>query len=198
MTAAIDTDRDEFPAGSGPRQVHIHYLRPPDRKEIFHQWLLHEDDDVKVSYARDLGFEPPVEIEGEPVLEKGSDAVWLTFPGRWHDIGRFHTADDTFRGFYANVLTPPTFHEDDVWRTTDLFLDVWLPADGGEPSVLDQDQLAEAVRKGWVVKDQAARAEEEARTILERISAGEWPPPVALEWTLERAREAMAGGRPGS
>ncbi|HSG46956.1 MAG TPA: DUF402 domain-containing protein, partial [Longimicrobiales bacterium] len=108
--------------------VRIHYRRPPNRVQVFEQTLIHDGADVKVTLARDLPYEP-MRIEGEVVLEPGSDVVWFTFPGRWHDIGRFHRADGTFTGLYANLLTPPVL-DGTEWDTTDLFLDVWLTPDG--------------------------------------------------------------------
>lgn len=183
-----------------PRPVHIHYRRPPDREDVFHQTLVLDTDDVKVTLARDMAFDAPLRIGGEVVLETGSDVVWFTFPGAWHDIGRFHRADGTFTGIYANVLTPPTFHPGDVWRTTDLFLDVWMPASGGARTpeggtrvlVLDEAQLAEAVREGWVAEETARRAREEAERLVAGAEAGRWPPAVTGEWTVERARSAAA------
>ena len=176
----------------GPEpDVHIHYRRPPDREEVFHQHTVLEEPFVVVTLAAEVDFDGPVTVEGEAVLEPGGDAVWFTFPERWHDIGRFHRADGTFTGWYANVLTPPTVHEGGVWHTTDLFLDVWLPADEGEPRVLDRDQLREAAEEGWIDAETAARAEDEVRAILEAWRGGRWPPSVAREWTRERAREAV-------
>jgi len=166
--------------------VHIHYLRPPDRKEIFDQLLIEDRPDVKVTIARDLVVEPPIHIGREVVLENRSDVVWFTFPEVWHDIGRFHTADGTFRGFYANILTPPTFHKGGIWRTTDLFLDIWLPA-RGRPSVLDRDQFDEACQEGWLDDGTRSRALEEVDQILEGFGRGTWPPDVTHQWTRERS-----------
>ncbi|MGD2069310.1 MAG: DUF402 domain-containing protein [Gemmatimonadota bacterium] len=174
--------------------VHIHYLRPPDRAEVFHQHRVHGDEHVIVTLAADVHFDPPVRVHGEVVLETGSDAVWFTFPGRWHDVGRFHRADGTFVGWYANVLTPPTIHDHGVWKTTDLFLDVWLPAGGDEPAVLDRDQFDHAVEAGWIDGPTRRRALEEVEAILDGHARGRWPPPVALEWTRERARKALGMG----
>jgi predicted RNA-binding protein associated with RNAse of E/G family len=168
--------------------VHIHYLRPPGRKEVFDQLLLHDGPDVKVTLARNLVVEPPIRIADDVVLESGSDVVWFTFPDVWHDIGRFHTADGTFRGFYANILTPPTFHPGGIWHTTDLFLDIWLPADG-RPSVLDRDQFEEARREGWLDATIGARALEEMDRILAAFQGGTWPPEVVHGWTRERSIE---------
>jgi len=173
---------------SAPPFIHIHYLRPPDRKEVFTQRLLLDGPEVKVTFAENVPFDPPIRIHGEVALEAGSDAVWFTFPGLWHDIGRFHLADGTFTGTYANILTPPLLQTDRVWHTTDLFLDVWItPA--GELSVLDEDQLEEAIRREWISPDTAQRAREEVRWIRERFREGRWPPPVVEAWTLNRARD---------
>ncbi|MEX0979613.1 MAG: DUF402 domain-containing protein [Gemmatimonadota bacterium] len=174
------------PPAPAPPEIHIHYLRPPDREEVFHQRLLHDGPEGKVTLATDVPIDPPVVIHGEIALERGASAVWTTFPGRWHDIGRFHRADGTFTGYYANVLTPPEFLDGGVWRTMDLFLDVWLTP-GGNAFLLDEDQLAEAVRRGWIDAATAERAREEAAAILSGIADGSWPPPIARKWTLERA-----------
>src|SRR5690625_7056866 len=62
----------------------------------------------------------------EVILEAGAPAIWFTFPGLWHDIGRFYLLDDTFTGYYTNIMTPVEFHDPLRWSTTDLFLDHWL------------------------------------------------------------------------
>lgn len=174
-------------------RVRIHYLRPPDDLQVFHQELLLDREDVKITLASRIPFDPPLRVDDRVVLESGSDVVWFTFPGRWHDIGRFHRADGTFTGIYGNVLTPPTFEAGGIWRTTDLFLDVWLGADQpGEPRLLDEEELDEAEARGWVAPESAERARQEARHLLREAQAGRWPPPVVHEWTLERARQRSA------
>jgi len=179
---------------TAPEFVHIHYLRPPDRKEIFRQRLLLDTPTVKVTFAEQVPFDPPIRIGGEVALEAGSDAVWFTFPGTWHDVGRFHRADGTFTGMYANILTPPLIREDGVWHTIDLYLDVWVDTTGSL-MVLDEDQMAEAVAQGWVSPETALRAEAEVQWITERFREGKWPPPVVDEWTLDRARQVVSGVR---
>jgi predicted RNA-binding protein associated with RNAse of E/G family len=181
--------------------VRIHYLRPPDREEILRQQLVHDDGSVKVTYAERIVRRAAIHIDGARVLERGSDIVWFTFPGAWHDIGRFHLADGSFTGVYANVLTPALFESENVWRTTDLFLDIWL-ARGAAPRVLDREEFDEAVQAGWIDERTRQRALEEVDRILEAAAAGVWPPPVVAEWPLERARAAAAAalstGREGA
>ena len=134
-------------------------------------------------------------VDGRTLLEEDSPVVWFTFPGARHDIGRFHRADGTFTGLYANILTPVEIRGDE-WRTTDLFLDVLLEP-GREPRVLDRDELEAAVREGWLDPGTARAAETEAARLLDEARAGEWPPAVVEEWTLERARSAAGGHTPG-
>jgi predicted RNA-binding protein associated with RNAse of E/G family len=166
-------------------------VRPPGRIQVYVQEVVHDDGRVKVTYARALELPEPLVVNGTVVLESGSDAVWFTFPGAWHDIGRFHRADGRLTGIYANVLVPCTF-EPGEWLTTDLFLDLWIPAraDGtlGAPTLLDEDELEHAERSGWVGPELAGRAREEANRLLDAAAAGTWPPAVVEEWTLERAR----------
>jgi len=183
---------------SGAPDVHIHYRRPPDREKVFHQHLVHTEEGVLVTLATDVPLDDPVEVEGATVLDPGADALWFTFPQRWHDIGRFHDASGHFHGWYANILTPPTIEKGGVWRTTDLFLDLWLPADvGGRPSgdlvVLDRDQFDEAVERDWIDEPTREQALREVEAVVEAHSAGAWPPRIAREWTVERAREVLDG-----
>jgi len=192
--------------GAAP-EIRIHYLRPPDHHTVYRQHLVHEDGRVKVTLARNLPFEPPLRIREEVALEQGSDAVWFTFPGAWHDIGRFHRADGTFTGIYANIITPCVFQPGGDWETTDLFLDLWIPArslaspDTGSaqdpgPFLLDAEELDEAESSGHLPPRLVQAARAEARDLLRRAAAGRWPPPIVHAWTRERALsvlEAPAG-----
>lgn len=173
------------PDRSLPR-VTIHYLRPPDHLQTFRQPIIHQSPEAIVTFSRGVRVPSPMELDGEVVLETGSDIVWFTFPRLWHDIGRFHDAEGAFTGFYANLLTPVEMLPGNIWRTTDLFLDVWMKP-GRAPRLLDEDELQAALDGGAVESRTARRAREEARRILGRAGAGAWPPSVVHEWTRERA-----------
>jgi predicted RNA-binding protein associated with RNAse of E/G family len=175
---------------SPSERVRIHYRRLPDREEVFDQRIVLERPDVIVTVTDPLVLSRPVGLPEQVVLESGSRAVWLTFPGEWHDVGRFHLRDGTFTGYYANILTPveitpPSGGEPWVWQTTDLFLDVTL-APGGAPALLDEDELEEALALGHIDQELAAAARAEAERLMARAATGAWPPRVAREWTLER------------
>lgn len=174
---------------SSPARVAIHYRRLPDHLRIYDQRVVLDRHDVVVTLSEPLELDEPMTVDDRTLLEDGSVALWFTFPGAWHDIGRFHRSDGSFTGLYANVITPPVM-DGPVWHTTDLFLDVWWPVDG-EPTLLDEDELEAAVLEGHVDDDTAGRARAEAGRLLTQARRGAWPPDVVERWTLERALEAV-------
>lgn len=190
------SSRRKAPIGAAlPRTVHIHYLRPPDRLTVYRQLLVHDDGKVKVTLAHGMTLGEPLTIHGEPVLEAGSDAVWFTFPGAWHDIGRFHRADGRLTGIYANVITPCIFEPGGSWYTTDLFLDLWIPSVKGRPDpdrarLLDTEELERARREGRISATLARRAGVEGDRLMAELKGNQWPPPVVGMWTRARALRA--------
>ena len=185
---------------STQRDIHIYYHRPPNRTDRFVHRLVQDDPWVKITFAQDIRLDRPLEIGGETVLKSGADAVWFTFPGEWHDIGRFHLADGRLTGIYANVLIPCTFEPGGVWHTTDLFLDLWIPAHAGKwndegraaPEVLDSEELRQAEAAGWVGPELAARARTESERLDTAARIGAWPPRSVHEWTRERTLSRLA------
>jgi uncharacterized protein len=176
---------------TGTPRVSIHYRRLPDGLRIYDQRVVIERDDVVVTLSEPMEMTSPMVADGDVMLEGGSLAVWFTFPGAWHDIGRFHRADGTFSGLYANILTPPVM-DGSVWHTTDLFLDVWWPA-GGDVVLLDEDELEDAVEQRHLDADTAERVRAEADRLVSLAAEGAWPPPVVEEWTLERSLARLDG-----
>jgi predicted RNA-binding protein associated with RNAse of E/G family len=173
------------PGGAPAAWVDIHYRRLPDRETVFRQRVVHREPGVVVTLLPSADLPRPVRVNGRAVLEPGSPVVWFTYPGLWHDIGRFHTPDGRLTGFYANVLTPVEM-SGERWRTTDLCLDVWLGADGAL-ELLDEAELAGAEERGWLDAVTARRARAEAAGLVEAARAGTWPPAHVHEWTLARA-----------
>jgi predicted RNA-binding protein associated with RNAse of E/G family len=169
--------------------VEIRYRRPPDREQTFTQLLVAETPKASITLLEAAEIEEPKRVGGTTILEPGSQILWFTLPGAWHDVGRFHLADGSFTGFYANVLTPVEMNGRE-WETTDLFLDVWRGADGGV-ELLDEEELATAAERGWVDAPRARRARAEADRLLAAARQGSWPPPVVHEWDLARARAEL-------
>jgi hypothetical protein len=96
--------------------------------------------------------------------------VRITKPGEPFSVFLFQHEDGRLRGWYVNFerpqrRTPRGFdYEDDL-------LDVWV-AVGAEPELLDEDELDEAVARGFVSNERAA----EIRVNAERVLADPpWP-----------------------
>jgi predicted RNA-binding protein associated with RNAse of E/G family len=181
---------------SEPGRVAIHYRRPPDRLRVYDQRVVLEREDVIVTLSEPVELRHPMTLDERVMLEQDSIVVWFTFPGLWHDIGRFHRADGTFSGLYANILTPVRI-DGRRWDTTDLYLDVWWPP-GAPIRVLDEDELEDALAAGHIDEARASRAREEAVRIVDLAVDGRWPPPVVKEWTLARALNAVDGSGRGA
>jgi predicted RNA-binding protein associated with RNAse of E/G family len=168
--------------------VDIHYRRLPDRISVFHQLVLERTPDRVVTFLPAAELREPLRVYGRVILEPGSPVIWFTYPGRWHDIGRFHLADGQHTGSYANILTPVRV-DGRRWETTDLCLDVWRDADGSV-RLLDEVELEEALAAGWIEPETATQARIEAEALMESAREDRWPPPEVREWTLERAKTA--------
>lgn len=167
-----------------PRIVEIHYRRPPDRIEVFRQKVLEETPSHVATLLESASLPRPLLVHDRPILEPGARVVWFTFPGTWYDVGRFHLRDGTFTGYYANILTPVRM-EGDRWETTDLFLDVWVGADGSI-ELLDEDEFARAIEAGWL-DDPAtiATALATAEAIITAAREGRWPPRSVQESAVD-------------
>lgn len=174
--------------------VRIYYRRPPTRESVFTQTLVLRSPEVVITFMENSSIAKPVRIGGRVVLDTDAPAVWFSFPGAWHDIGRFHLSDGSFTGIYTNIQTPIEFRGADAWETTDLFLDLWHDP-LGNTTLLDEDEFEDAVMAGWIDSELERMARAETKRIQRLSDAGAWPPPVVEEWTLERVLEELAERR---
>ncbi len=168
-----------------PRLIHYSYARPGKDTAIYDHRLVIDEPEFKVLLMEEYGGNPLV-IEGNVVAEPGAALLWFVFPGVWHDIGRFHLADDTFTGWYTNLCTPVEI-EQNAWASTDLFLDHWMTPNGFQ-SWLDEDELADAVRADLLDDATQSRIAGERSRIQAHLDVGAWPPPIAVELDLQAAR----------
>lgn len=158
------------------------YRRPPDDVQHFSQELLHDGAGCKITL---LVLEPdslPLPV-GETEVPPGGAILWFMFPGRSYEVGAVYDENATFLGYYTNFVRPPK-PETAVWHLTDLFLDVWQ-SPNGPPKLLDEEELAEAGRQGWVSAEDVARTRAEAAAVLRAARADRWPPGVVSRHPLE-------------
>ena len=167
-------------------QIEIHYLRPPDRLDVFFQDLVVDTPDLKITLHDPSTIGTAITIGDQIVFEPEAPIVWFVFPGCWYDIGRFHLKDGTFTGYYINLIAPPQLN-DDVWTMYDLCLDLWLDPNGNL-QILDQNEFDEAVDRQWIDAATAHRARDELNRVIASIGEGSWPADVVVSHDLERVR----------
>lgn len=169
--------------------MEVLYRRPSGGVRRHRQELLHDGPDLKITLLRRPAGSGVREVAEGVRLGPGARLLWYTFPGRRYEVAAFHGPDGGLLGHYTNVILPPRIG-DGEWEITDLFLDVWQPADRpGEPRVLDRDELRRAEDEGAVDPEDGRRAREVAARVEARARAGEWPPPEVRRWPLEAIRE---------
>lgn len=123
----------------------------------------------------------PLKI-GDIRLREGAAVLWYLFPGRAWEVAAAYDELGRLQGHYTNFIRPPRL-EPGRWHLTDLFLDVWQPADG-EARLLDAEDLEAAVAAGAVAPAEARSVEDEAAAVLRSAAAGRWPPRIVREYPL--------------
>ena len=189
MSSPLADVPDPWASGRAGQTVQIHYRRLPDRLQVFEQVVVAEEGGCIVTLLPMADLRNPVRVGGRTVLEPGAPVVWFTYHGRAYDAGRFHLADGTFTGVYANMLSPVQMNGS-RWDTTDLCLDVWVGADGAV-ELLDEDEFQAAVEQGWIDAHTAAATRWQADILVGKARRGTWPPAHIHYWTLERVQETL-------
>jgi hypothetical protein len=103
-----------------------------------------------------------------------SPQLRITRPGDPYSVLLFQAEDGRLRGWYVN-LERPQRRTSRGFDYEDELLDVWMPVGGDDPELLDEDELEEAVARGFVSTEHAA----EIRANAERILA---EPPWPTGW----------------
>lgn len=161
----------------------------------FRQELLHPGPDCRITLMRVEPDVAPLKI-GEIELPVGGAVLWYLFPNRaWEVAGAYDPVGELV-GYYTNFIRLPEI-EPGRWRLTDLYLDVWQPADG-PPRLLDAEDLVAAVEAGHVTEEEARTVRAEAEAVMRAAQAGRWPPKIVREYPLDdvpalRLRRAEPG-----
>ncbi|GAA1642990.1 DUF402 domain-containing protein [Catellatospora bangladeshensis] len=142
-------------------------LRKEDREKISYLADVVADDGdhlvVRAPWAgttaRDFGF---VRFEQGDVF---TEHYWRD---RWYSVKEVRDAAGALKGWYCDVARPAVAREGAL-EVADLDLDLWVPADGGTPLRLDEDEFLDS---GLTERDPAAAARaREALDELERLAA---------------------------
>lgn len=76
-------------------------------------------------------------------LKRGDRFVETYYTQRWYNVFEIHDRDDdALKGWYCNITRPAQFSDGRV-EYVDLFLDLWVSADGRQ-TVLDEEEFLAA------------------------------------------------------
>jgi len=79
----------------------------------------------------------------DTTLKRGDRFVETYYSARWYNIFAIYDRDDgALKGWYCNITRPASWTDGRV-EYVDLFLDLWVGADGTQ-TVLDEDEFAAA------------------------------------------------------
>ncbi|MDO8649708.1 MAG: DUF402 domain-containing protein [Candidatus Berkelbacteria bacterium] len=95
--------------------------------------------------------------------------VWRT---RWevgkpYIINKYLDDKGELIGIYCDI-TRPVEKTEDGFAFDDLYLDVWQ-IQGGEPVILDEEELEDAVKAGYISLEEASTARSEAEKVKELL-----------------------------
>ena len=167
-----------------PCPVSIMYRRPPG-SAVTYPGLLRSVTEQSLTIQSRLSVAQPRKVAGQIIAATGYWAIWFVFKDKWFDIGKFYDESKNWLGYYCDIVKPLKRLMSGLSTNvlTDLFLDLWITPDG-EVYVLDEDELENAVRHGFISKSLAAKARSEVRMLLRRSKMHDFPPARVKEATI--------------
>jgi predicted RNA-binding protein associated with RNAse of E/G family len=154
--------------------LHLRYIRLPRQVLDLYDELLYSSEKVIVGKSK-ITSAHSVIFDNEVVLATGFQIVYFELMGKWFTIGKIRDLEGRHTGYYCDIVTPPKLLDDGGVELTDLFLDLWVSPDL-KYKVLDEDELENALQKGWITGWLYERAEKEMKKLVGIVKRGNFPP----------------------
>lgn len=107
--------------------------------------------------------------EGEVVIARpGYKWVSKWQVGKPYVIVKYYDDKGSPIGIYCDVCHPVRKNDSGL-EYFDLYLDVWQPNGGTKPRILDEDELQEAFKQGYISKEEFDFAHSVARELIDKI-----------------------------
>ena len=150
-------------AAANPR-LHVRFVRLPARVLEKYDDLVYESRKVLVGRSQAVSAHS-IEFDGKVVSQAGFPLTYFELVGKWFTVVKVRNLRGEHTGYYCDINTPPKLLKDGSVEITDLFLDLWVSPDL-RYMVLDQDELEEALKKGWISKQLYVRAKRELKKLV--------------------------------
>lgn len=173
MSGKVMAKRNSF-----PREIkgnfHLRYIRLPNHILDLYDDLVYRSEKVIVAKSI-ITSDNSVIFDGEVVLTRGFQIVYFELTGKWFAIGKIRDMQGRHTGYYCDIVTPPRLLEDGGIELTDLFLDLWVSPDL-RYKILDEEELENAYRKGWIPKQLYEKAKKELNKLVHIVKQRKFPP----------------------
>lgn len=110
-----------------------------------------------------------------------SGGISFAFLDRGYKLSRFYDNDGRFLYWYCDIIEVMYDGKSDTYTLNDLLLDIKIFPDG-RVILLDADELAQALEKSLITREQACMSLEILDGLLKRIYSGDFPPPECEGW----------------
>jgi GrpB-like predicted nucleotidyltransferase (UPF0157 family)/predicted RNA-binding protein associated with RNAse of E/G family len=160
-------------AAANPK-LHLRYIRLPAQVLEMYDDLVCQSRKVIVGRSQ-ITSTHSIEFDGKTVLQAGFPITYFELAGKWFNVVKVRNLRGEHTGYYCDITTPPKLLKDGSVEITDLFLDLWVSPDL-RYRVLDQDELEEALKKGWISEQLHARAKRELKKLVTLVEMKDFPP----------------------
>jgi len=155
------------------RKIHLRFIRLPNHVLNLHDDLVYRSKRVVVGRS-EVTSAHSVVFDNEVVLAPGFPIVYFELMGKWFTVGKIRNLQGTHTGYYCDIVTPPRLFDDGI-ELTDLFVDLWVSPDL-RCKVLDEEELEDAFRKGWITEQLYSKAKMEVEKLVRLVRSGKFPP----------------------
>jgi GrpB-like predicted nucleotidyltransferase (UPF0157 family)/predicted RNA-binding protein associated with RNAse of E/G family len=155
-------------------KLNLRYIRLPAQVLEMHDELIYRSKKVIVGRSQ-ITSSHSITFDGESVLSAGFPMVYFELVGKWFNVIKIRNLQGKHTGYYCDIATPPKLLEDGSIETTDLFLDLWVSPDL-RYRVLDDKELDEALKKGWITKQLYQKAKKELKKLAALVEQRKFPP----------------------
>ncbi|MEM3699809.1 MAG: DUF402 domain-containing protein [Candidatus Bathyarchaeia archaeon] len=156
------------------KKLHIRYIRLPNQVLDIYDDLIYRSGKIIVSKGQ-ITSAHSIIFDDEIVLAHGFQIVYFDLIGKWFGVGKIRNLQGKHTGYYCDIVKPPRVLADGGIELTDLFLDLWVSPDL-RFKVLDEEELENALRKGWVTKGLYDKAKKELNKLINMVEQGKFPP----------------------
>ncbi len=156
-----------------PRILRKRYI-PDEVVDISGDEILYLDDSLMVTRWKVI--HPREDIEG---------GISFSFLDKGYKISRFNRKNGGFAYWYCDIVDVQIDRETNTYTFIDLLADVKIMPDG-RVVVLDVEEIAEALEKSVITREQACDALRKLGGLLDMIYAGQFPPSRVQEF-IEKA-----------